>query len=76
MLYYLLQPYTAGLENTSFGYRLITGLTYFVCYMIYANVHRATMAFGIGMIVFAAVYVAAALLLAYRLAPRTFKLRT
>ena len=34
------------------------------------------MAFGIGMIVFAAVYVAAALLLAYRLAPRTFRLRT
>ena len=60
VLYYLLQPYTAGLENTSFGYRLITGLTYFVCYMIYANVHGATMAFGIGMIVFAAVYVAAA----------------
>ena len=76
VLYYLLQPYTAGLENTRFGYRLITGLTYFVCYMIYANVHGATMAFGIGMIVFAAVYVAAALLLAYRLAPRTFKLRT
>lgn len=76
VLYYLLQPYTAGLENTSFGYRLITGLTYFVCYMIYANIHGATMAFGIGMIVFAAVYVAAALLLAYRLAPRTFKLRT
>lgn len=76
VLYYLLQPYTAGLENTSFGYRLITGLTYFVCYMIYANVHEATMAFGIGMIVFAAAYVAAALLLAYRLAPRTFKLRT
>ena len=76
VLYYLLQPYTAGLENTSFGYRLITGLTYFVCYMIYANVHGATMAFGIGMIVFAAAYVAAALLLAYRLAPRTFKLRT
>ncbi len=76
VLYYLLQPYTAGLENTSFGYRLITGLTYFVCYMIYANVHGATMAFGIGMIVFAAVYAAAALLLAYRLAPRTFKLRT
>ena len=75
-VYYLLQPYTAGLENTSFGYRLITGLTYFVCYMIYANVHGATMAFGIGMIVFAAVYVAAALLLAYRLAPRTFRLRT
>lgn len=76
VLYYLLQPYTAGLENTNFGYRLITGLTYFVCYMIYANVHGATMAFGIGMIVFAAVYVAAALLLAYHLAPRTFKLRT
>ena len=70
-----LEPF-AGLENTNFGYRLITGLTYFVCYMIYANVHGATMAFGIGMIVFAAVYVAAALLLAYHLAPRTFKLRT
>ena len=75
VLYYLLQPYTAGLENTSYAYRIITGLTYVVCYLISANVRGST-AFGVGVVLFAAVYVAAALLLAYHLAPRTFKLRT
>lgn len=75
VLYYLLQPYTAGLENTSYAYRIITGLTYIVCYLISANVRGST-AFGVGVVLFAAVYVAAALLLAYHLAPRTFKLRT
>ena len=76
VLYYLLQPYTAGLENTSYAYRIITGLTYVVCYLISANVRGSTAAFGVGVVLFAAVYVAAALLLAYHLAPRTFKLRT
>ena len=76
VLYYLLQPYTAGLENTSYAYRIITGLTYVVCYLISANVRGSTTAFGVGVVLFAAVYVAAALLLAYHLAPRTFKLRT
>ena len=75
VLYYLLQPYTVGLENTSYVYRIITGLTYVVCYLISANVRGST-AFGVGVVLFAAVYVAAALLLAYHLAPRTFKLRT
>lgn len=75
VLYYLLQPYTAGLENSSYAYRIITGLTYVVCYLISANVRGSTAAFGVGVVLFAAVYVAAALLLAYHLAPRTFKLR-
>ena len=46
-----------------------------MCYLISANVRGST-AFGVGVVLFAAVYVAAALLLAYHLAPRTFKLRT
>ena len=46
-----------------------------MCYLFSANVRGST-AFGVGVVLFAAVYVAAALLLAYHLAPRTFKLRT
>lgn len=75
VLYYLLQPYTAGLENTSYAYRVVSAMTYVLCYLISVNVHGATAAFGLGVIVFAAVYVAIALVLAYRLAPKTFRIR-
>lgn len=75
VLYYLLQPFTVGLENKSLLYRILTGGTYAVCYGIFLWFKGATVAFGIVTILFAAAYVGLALLLVYRLAPRTFRLR-
>lgn len=75
MLYYLLQPFTVGLENKSLLYRILTGGTYAVCYGIFLWFKGAAVAFGIVTVLFAAVYVGLALLLVYRLAPRTFRLR-
>lgn len=75
VLYYLLQPYNVGLESRSHAYSIINALTYAACYFL-MDVELPTLAFGLCVIVFCVVYIAVALLLAYKLAPRTFKLRT
>ena len=75
VLYYLLQPYNVGLESRSHAYSIINALTYAACYFL-MDVELPTLAFGLCVIGFCVVYIAVALLLAYKLAPRTFKLRT
>ncbi len=74
VLYYLLQPYNIGLETKSPAYSIANGLTYFVCYMT-IDLELPTLLFGAIIIGFCLLYVAVALVLAYRLAPKTFKLR-
>lgn len=75
VLYYLLQPYNVGLESRSHAYSLVNTATYVVCYFT-MNLELATVIFGLCVIGFCMVYIAVALVLAYRLAPKTFKLRT
>ena len=73
-IYYLLQPYNAEVEVKSFAYQIINTITYVLCY---AGIHIkvSTFIFGIGTIVFALVYIVVALMLAYKMAPRTFRLK-
>ena len=73
-IYYLLQPYNAGTEVKSGTYALILWGTYLVCFLL-MQVRLPTLLFGILTIVFCGIYSAAACILVYRLAPRTFKLR-
>ncbi len=75
VLYYLLQPYNVGLESRSHAYSIVNTATYVVCYFT-MNLELPTVIFGLCVIGFCVVYIAVALVLAYRLAPRTFKLRT
>ena len=76
VLYYLLQPYTAGLETKSPAYSIIAGATYLVCYFgSRLDLGGSALLFGVVLILFCLLYIAAALLLAYKLAPKTFKLR-
>lgn len=75
VLYYLLQPYNVGLESRSHAYSILNTATYVVCYFT-MNLELPTVIFGLCVIGFCVVYIAAALVLAYRLAPKTFKLRT
>ena len=75
VLYYLLQPYNVGLESRSHAYSIVNALTYAVCYFL-MDADLPTIIFGGCVIGFCVVYIAAALLLAYKLAPKTFKLRT
>ena len=75
VLYYLLQPYNVGLEIRSHAYSVVNAATYAICYFT-MDLELPTVIFGLCVIAFCVVYIAAALALAYRLAPKTFKLRT
>ncbi len=76
-MYYLLQPYTEGLAQKGVAYRMVMVLTYVVYYAcLQVKALRAnSLLFGIVVCVFTVLYVAAALVLTYRLAPKTFRLR-
>ena len=73
-IYYLLQPYTAGTELKSGTYRLVTMVTYAVCYAM-TRIRLPLFGFGIACIAFCMVYSLLASILVYRLAPRTFRIR-
>lgn len=74
-LYYLLQPYNAGTEMKSGTYQIIMMATYAVCYvMIYLRL--PTFVFGLCTIVFCILYSVVACLLVYKVAPKTFRIRS
>ncbi len=75
VMYYLLQPYNASTEMKSSTYKVVQGLTYFVAYF-FIGVKIPTLYFGIAMIIFCIGYSLISLVLAYKYAPKTFKLRT
>ena len=74
-IYYLLQPYNAGTELKSGTYRIVLSVTYVVCFAL-MRLRMPIMIFGIMTIVFCALYSVVASILVYRLAPKTFRLRT
>ncbi len=74
VMYYLLQPYNVNTEMKSSTYKVVQGITYFVCwYMI--QIQLPTLSFGIATIIFCVVYSLISLFIAYKYAPKTFKLR-
>lgn len=75
MIYYLLQPYNVGTEMKSGLYMCVLWVTYMVCYFM-MKIRMQTMVFGILCISFCILYCVVACALVYRLAPKTFKLRT
>lgn len=74
ILYYLLQPYNIGMEMKSTTYTIATLITYWVCYYI-SDLKVSSFTFGLIMISFAVIYSLISLLLVYKYAPKTFKLR-
>lgn len=74
VLYYLLQPYNVNSETKSSTYTIANTLTYFACYYM-LRLQIPILTFGMVMIVFAIVYCLLSLMIAYRLAPKTFKIR-
>ncbi len=74
-VYYLLQPYNAASEMKSGTYQIIMSVTYFICYIM-MQVKIPLLIFGICCIAFCVIYSIAACILIYRLAPKTFRLRT
>lgn len=74
-LYYLIQPYNAGTEIKSGTYQIVIWLTYMICYMM-IQIKLPTLYFGLAAIVFCVLYSAVASVLVYKLAPKTFRIRT
>ncbi len=74
VLYYLLQPYSIGMQMKSATYNVITIITYWACYYI-AQIRVSSFIFGLIMILFAIVYTIISLILVYFHAPKTFRLR-
>ena len=74
VMYYLLQPYNINTEIKSSTYTVVQGLTYFVAYYLIGK-KIPTFSFGILMIAFCIIYSLISLLIAYKYAPKTFKLR-
>ena len=74
VMYYLLQPYNVETEMKSSTYSVVQFLTYFVCYAM-IDLHLPTLYFGACLILFCVLYSFLSLFIAYRLAPKTFKLR-
>ena len=74
VLYYLLQPYNIGMEMKSASFTIASLITYWVCYYI-SDIEVSSLTFGIIMIAFAIIYSLISLILVYKLAPKTFRLR-
>ncbi|MDD7593467.1 MAG: hypothetical protein PUJ57_04445 [Peptoniphilaceae bacterium] len=74
-IYYLLQPYNAGTEVKSGTYRIVLAVTSFICYA-FIFLRMPIMVFGILTILFCVLYSIIASILVYRLAPKTFRIRT
>lgn len=74
-IYYLLQPYNAGIEMKSGTYQVIMSVTYFVCFIM-MQIQMPILVFGIACIAFCIAYSIVACILVYRFAPKTFRLRT
>ncbi len=74
-IYYLLQPYNAATELKSGTYKIVVTATYLVCWYM-MRLRMPTLVFGIATIVFCVLYCIIACILVYRLAPKTFRIRT
>lgn len=74
VMYYLLQPYNVNTELKNTTYSIVQGLTYLVCYY-FMQLRLPTIPFGIAIIIFTIIYSSISLVLVYRLAPKTFKIR-
>lgn len=73
-MYYVIQPYTAELTVKSPLYKIINVVMYFICYSC-LQIKTTSSYFTLGVLIITIVYMIFALLLTYRLAPKTFKLK-
>ena len=75
VIYYLLQPYNKNLEMKKASYSIVSGLTYFVSYIL-TDIKMSSLLLSVVGLSFTIVYVIVSLFLVYRFAPRTFKINS
>lgn len=74
VLYYLFQPYNVNTESKSATLRIAQVATYYACFYI-SDIVMPTFIFGLLTIVFCIVYSIVSLIIVFKYAPKTFKLR-
>jgi len=74
VVYYLLQPYDINMKAKSGIYSFVNGLTYFICYMC-IDLKVPTIVFASGITLFSVGYILLSLLLVYKYAYKTFRLK-
>lgn len=74
VIYYLLQPYTINSETKGVTFKIVSGITYFMCYIL-MQLRFPIFFFGIAAIVFCLGYFVVSLMLVYYFANKTFKIR-
>lgn len=74
VLYYLMQPYNENMEMKNAAYAIVNMVTYFICYYV-MDKEIPVIIFGISVCVFSLIYVCVSFAIAYKLAPKTFRIR-
>ena len=72
--YYLLQPYNSKMQVKSFTYSLISLITYIACFTIF-DIVMSSVLFSILGIIFTVIYIILSLILVYKFAPSTFRIK-
>lgn len=73
-LYYLFQPYSESLQVKNPFFSVVNTVMFLLC-LLCLQIETGGPAFTVTVLVFTALYIAAALVLVYRLAPRTFRIK-
>ncbi|MEQ8154946.1 MAG: hypothetical protein ABRQ25_08710 [Clostridiaceae bacterium] len=73
-MYYVIQPYTPSLTIQSPLYKVANGVIYLISYGC-LQIRNTSYYFTFGVLAVTVVYMAVALIVTYRVAPKTFKLR-
>ncbi len=74
VMYYCMQPYNYNSEIKDSRYKIVSAITYIVCYFT-LQLKLPTFYFGVFTVCFSIIYCLASLLIAYRIAPKTFKIK-
>lgn len=73
-MYYVFQPYTTELNVKNPFFSVINTVVYALCFLC-MQIETAGTSFALGLLLFTCLYIAAALLLVYRFAPKTFRVK-
>ncbi len=74
VIYYLFQPYNKEVEMKNPIYTIIKSVTYVACFLLMRN-NPPFAVFGIAASVFCVLYIVISIPLAYKIAPKTFRLK-
>lgn len=74
VIYYLMQPYNSDMKIVNKLYEIVLFLTYFIAYQV-TKLNLSSTMFALMIIVFTIIYVNIALILVYKKAPKTFRLK-